>query len=56
LSTNTARRSASFFSAGAAKRDGCSHQYDENSVRDVDESIKGGAVSEARSPVKEAMD
>ena len=54
--TSTARCSASFFSAGAAKSGGCSHQYDENSVREVEERMKGGAVSDARSPVKEAMD
>lgn len=42
--------------AGAAKRSGCSHQYDENSVRETLERIKGGAVREERSPLKEAMD
>jgi hypothetical protein len=35
---------------------GCSHQYDENSVKLVEERMKGGAVRLARSPLKEAMD
>jgi len=42
--------------AGAAKRAGCSHQYDENSVRLVEERMKGGAVRLARSPLNDAMD
>jgi hypothetical protein len=46
--------SASF--AGAAKMAGCSHQYDENSVKLVEERIKGGAVRLARSPLNEAID
>lgn len=46
--------SASF--AGAANTVGCSAQYELNSVRLVDERMKGGAVSEERSPLKEAMD
>lgn len=35
---------------------GCSHQYVENSVRDVEERMNGGAVNEDRSPENEAMD
>lgn len=35
---------------------GCSHQYDENSVKLVAERMKGGAVRLARSPLKEAID
>ena len=35
---------------------GCSHQKDENSVRDVDERMKGGAVKDDKSPENEAMD
>jgi hypothetical protein len=42
--------------AAAAKKDGCSHQYELNSVRLVDERINGGAVRLERSPLKEAMD
>jgi hypothetical protein len=51
-----ARFSASFSAAGATKRVGCSHQYELNSVRLVDERMKGGAVREERSPLKDAMD
>ena len=36
--------------------DGCSAQYDENSVREVDERMNGGAVKDERSPEKDAMD
>jgi hypothetical protein len=42
--------------AGALKTPGCSHQYELNSVRLVEDRMKGGAVSEDRSPLKEAMD
>jgi hypothetical protein len=31
-------------------------QYEENSVRDCEDRMKGGAVREERSPLKEAMD
>lgn len=56
MRTRTCRFPGSFSDAGAAKRGGCSHQYEENSVREVEDRIKGGAVSEESSPVKEAMD
>lgn len=36
--------------------EGCSAQYAENSVRDVDDRINGGAVSEDKSPENEAID
>lgn len=42
--------------AGATKTDGCSHQKEEYSVREVDERMKGGAVMEERSPLKDAND
>jgi len=41
---------------GATRTEGCSAQYEEYSVREVLERIKGGAVMEDRSPLKEAMD
>jgi hypothetical protein len=56
LSTRRARLAGSVSLAGAAKRSGCSHQYEENSVRETLERMKGGAVREERSPLKEAMD
>lgn len=36
--------------------DGCSVQYAENSVRDVVPRMKGGAVKDERSPLKDAID
>lgn len=56
LSTSKALLAASSSLAGAAKTLGCSHQYELNSVRLVEERMKGGAVKEERSPLKEAMD
>jgi len=56
LSTNSALFAGSDSLAGATKTDGCSHQYELNSVKLVDERMKGGAVRLARSPLKEAMD
>jgi hypothetical protein len=51
-----ARLAGSFSAAGATKTEGCSVQYDENSVRDFVERIKAGAVMVERSPLKDAMD
>jgi hypothetical protein len=56
LSTRSARFAASASLAGAAKTEGCSHQYELNSVRLVDERMKGGAVRLERSPLKDAID
>jgi hypothetical protein len=56
FSTSRARFLGSGSLAGAAKMVGCSHQYDENSTKLVEERMKGGAVRLARSPLKEAMD
>ena len=42
--------------AGAANTEGCSAQYELYSVRLVADRMKGGAVSEDRSPLKEEMD
>jgi len=56
LSTSKALLAGSSSLAGAIKTLGCSHQYELNSVRLVDERIKGGAVREARSPLNEAID
>jgi hypothetical protein len=56
LSTRSALLAASASLAGAAKTEGCSHQYELNSVRLVDERIKGGAVRLERSPLKDAID
>ena len=56
FSTSKARFAGSGSEAGATNMDGCSVQYAENSVRDVVPRIKGGAVKEERSPLKEAMD
>ena len=41
--------------AGATKTDGCWVQYAENSVSDKVPRMKGGAVMEERSPLKEAI-
>lgn len=54
--TRSARFAGSDSLAGAAKTDGCSHQYELNSVRLVDERMKGGAVRLERSPLKDAID
>ena len=54
--TSNARFAGSGSEAGATNIDGCSVQYAENSVRDVVPSMKGGAVREERSPLKEAID
>src|ERR1700753_4068296 len=56
LRTSRARFFGSASLPGAAKTDGCSHQYELNSVRLVEERMKGGAVRLDRSPLKEAMD
>ena len=56
FSTNRALFAGSFSAAGATKIDGCSAQYDENSVRDMVPRMNGGAVSEERSPLKEVID
>lgn len=36
--------------------EGCSVQYAENSVREVVPSMNGGAVSDDKSPLKDAID
>jgi hypothetical protein len=54
--TSMARLAGSFSAAGATKTEGCSVQYEENSVRDFVERIKAGAVMVERSPLNEAMD
>jgi hypothetical protein len=51
-----ARFAGSFSAAGATNTEGCSAQYEENSTKDVDDRMKGGAVMEARSPLNDAMD
>lgn len=56
FSTSKARFAGSSSEAGATKIDGCSAQYEENSTSEVVPRMKGGAVREARSPLKEAMD
>jgi hypothetical protein len=56
LSTSRARLAGSFSAAGATKSEGCSAQYEEYSVRDTPERMKGGAVREEMSPLKEAID
>jgi hypothetical protein len=56
LRTSSARFCGSFSFAGAAKTDGCSHQYPLNSVKLVDDRMNGGAVRDDRSPLKEAID
>ena len=42
--------------AGATKTEGISAQYAENSVSDVVDRMKAGAVRDERSPLKEAID
>jgi len=54
--TSRARFWGSFSAAGATKIEGCFAQYEENSVRLVDERMNGGAVRDERSPEKVAMD
>jgi hypothetical protein len=54
--TNNALFSGSGSIARAINREGCSAQYAENSTRDVEERMKGGAVKEDKSPLNEAMD
>ena len=54
--TKSARFLESFSWAGATNMEGCSAQYEENSTRDFEDKIKGGAVKVLRSPLKEAMD
>ena len=54
--TSKARFAGSGSEAGATNIDGCSVQYAENSVREVVPRMKGGAVKEERSPLKEAID
>jgi len=54
--TKSARFAGSGSNAGATKMEGCSVQYAENSVRDVVPKIKGGAVMDERSPLKDAID
>lgn len=56
FSTSNERLAGSGSEAGATRREGCSFQYAENSVREVVPKMKGGAVMEERSPLKEAMD
>jgi hypothetical protein len=56
FSTSSARFAGSGSAAGATKRDGCSAQYDEYSVSDVDDRMNGGAVRDDRSPEKDAID
>ena len=56
LRTSRARLAGSFSDAGATKSEGCSLQYEENSVKDVVLRMKGGAVRDERSPLNEAID
>jgi hypothetical protein len=56
LKTRSALFAGSDSLAGATKSSGCSAQYAEYSTSDVPERMKGGAVREERSPLKEAMD
>ena len=42
--------------AGATKTEGISAQYAENSVSEVVDKMKAGAVRDERSPLKEAID
>lgn len=42
--------------AGATKTEGISAQYAENSVSEVVDRMKAGAVRDERSPLKEAID
>jgi hypothetical protein len=50
------RFAGSVSEAAAMRRFGCVDQYEENSVNDCEERIKGGAVKDERSPLKDAMD
>lgn len=54
--TSRARFSGSGSVAGAMNSVGCSAQYAEYSTREVEERMKGGAVKDDRSPLKEAID
>ena len=54
--TSMARLAGSLSAAGATKTEGCSVQYEENSVRDFVERMKAGAVIVDRSPLKDATD
>jgi len=56
LSTRSALLAGSDSLEGATKTEGCSHQYELNSVRLVGERIKGGAVRLERSPLNDAID
>lgn len=56
FNTSKARFSGSGSLAGATKSEGCSAQYAENSTIDCEESRNGGAVRDARSPLKVAID
>jgi len=42
--------------AGATRTEGISAQYAENSVSEVVDRMKAGAVRDERSPLKEAID
>ena len=57
LSTSKARLAGSSSEAGATKMEGFwSAQYAENSVREIEPTMKGGAVMDDKSPLKEAID
>ena len=56
FSTSIDRFAGSCSEAGATNTDGCSAQYAENSVREMVPRMKGGAVMEERSPLKDAID
>lgn len=56
VKTSAIRLAGSFSAAGATKTEGCSVQYEENSVKDVVERMKAGAVIDERSPLKDAID
>jgi hypothetical protein len=56
LRTSNARFLGSCSRAGATKMEGCSAQYDENSVNEVEERMKGGAVNDDKSPENDAID
>ena len=53
--TATDRFRGSGSCAAATKTEGCSHQYELNSVKLVDDRMNAGAVRLARSPLKEAI-
>lgn len=55
MSTDNARLEASDSCEGATKREGCSAQYAGNSVNEVVDRMKGGAVKEERSPLNVAI-